>query len=392
LADTRCLPILFYKPSCTIMKNLALLLVAVCFACAACKSTKKLFDQGHYDRALYSALDDLRKKPDNPTAAAILPQAYSEAVSQYQNSITAARTGSLNPQKLDIIFNNYRALQKMYDAIAATPAARGLVTATNYTTELSNAAENAAAFRYAQGNDLLGRGDRISAQRAYENFKAVEYYVPGYQQVEDKKQQAYDMAVVNIVVSKFEQRFDRFDINANYFQNDLIYGLNTIGNVHYYNFFGPNEASAQQIRVDQYMDIDVHDIWFAPLSVNRYSYDVSKDVSVQDDKDPKAKKTITVTATVSVTRRIIESRAMMEYRITEQASQRMVAYDRVPAQYTWEKLTGSYKGDSRALSDKDWAIIRGAYNNQPAYDELYRELTRRMMNEFNNRMRVIYGR
>jgi hypothetical protein len=55
-------------------------------------------------------------------------------------------------------------------------------------------------------------------------------------------------------------------------------------------------------------------------------------------------------------------------------------------------MTGSYKGDSRALGDKDWAIIRGAYNNQPAYDELYRELTRRMMNEFNNRMRVIYGR
>lgn len=376
------------------MRNLAFLLAAAFLVCTACKSTKKLFEQGQYDRALYSALDDLRKKPDNATAASILPQAYSEAASQYQNSIAAARAGSLNAQKLDIIYNDYRALQKMYDAIAATPAARGLVTATNYTTDVANAAENAAAFRYAQGNDLLQRGDRISAQRAYESFKAVEYYVPGYQQVEEKKQQAYDMAVLNIVVSKFDQRFDRFNINASYFENDIIYGLNTIGNPHYYNFFNQNEASAQQIRVDQFMDINVHDIWFAPLSVNNYSYDVSKDISVPDDKDKegKAKKTITVSATVSVTRRIIESRAMMEYRITEQGSQRMVAFDRVPAQYTWEKLTGSYKGDSRALSDKDWAVIRGAYNNQPAYDDLYRELTRRMMNEFNNRMRVIYGR
>ncbi|MBS1565938.1 MAG: hypothetical protein JST39_16230, partial [Bacteroidetes bacterium] len=236
--------------------------------------------------------------------------------------------------------------------------------------------------------------DRISAQRAYETFKSVEYYVPGYQQVEDKKAQAYDMAVLNIVVNKFDQRFDRFDVHAAYFENDIIYGLNTIGNPHYYNFFSPNEATTQQLRVDQYMDINVHDIWFAPLAVNTYSYDVSKDISVPDDKDKegKAKKTITVSATVYVTRRVIESRAMMEYRITEQASQRMLAYDRVPAQYSWEKLTGNYKGDSRALGDKDWAIIKGAYSSAPPYDELYRELTRRMMNEFNNRMRVIYGR
>lgn len=376
------------------MRNLAFLLLAAVMACAACKSTKKLFEQGHYDRALYSALDDLRKKPDNPTAGSILPQAYNGAVAEHENTITAARTGSLNAQKLDAIYNEYRALQKMYDAIAATPAARGLVTATNYTTELANAAENAAAFRYAQGNDLLQRGDRISAQRAYENFKAVEYYVPGYQQVEDKKAQAYDMAVINVVVTKFDQRFDRFNINASYFENDVIYGLNTIGNQHYYNFFHPNEASTQQVRVDQYMDINVHDIWFAPLSVNTSSYDVSKDISVKDEssKDPKAQKTITVTATVNVTRRVIESRAMMEYRITEQATQHLLAYDRVPAQYTWEKLTGSYKGDSRALSDKDWETVKGAYSSQPPYDELYRELTRRMMNEFNNRMRVIYGR
>jgi len=376
------------------MRILTFLLLAAIITCSACKSTKKLFEQGYYDRALYSALDDLRKKPDNATAASILPQAYREAAAYYENSITAARTGSLNPQKLDIIYNDYRTLQKMYDAIAATPAARGLVSATNYTTDLANAAENAAAFRYAQGNDLLQRGDRISAQRAYESFKAVEYYVPGYQQVEEKKQQSYDMAVLNIVVSKFDQRFDRFNINASYFENDIIYALNTIGNPHYYSFFNPNEASAQQVRVDQYMDINVHDIWFAPLSVNNSSYDVSKDISVPDEKDKegKAKKTITVTATVNVTRRIIESRAMMEYRITAQQSQQLIAYDRVPAQYTWEKLTGNYKGDSRALSDKDWAVIRGAYSSQPPYDELYRELTRRMINEFNNRMRVIYGR
>src|SRR5882724_4809408 len=137
------------------MRSLNMVLLAACLVCAACKSTKKLFDEGHYDRALYSALDDLKKKPDNATAASILPQAYSEAVSKYENSIATANAGSLSAQKLDIIYNDYRAMQKMYDAIAATPAARGLVTATNYSTDLATAADNAAAFRYAQGDEQL---------------------------------------------------------------------------------------------------------------------------------------------------------------------------------------------------------------------------------------------
>jgi hypothetical protein len=374
------------------MRNLTTLLLFFLLTLAACKSTKKLFDDGQYDKALYSALDDLRKKPDNATAASILPQAYNEAVRKYENAIAAAATGSQNAQKLDIIYKDYRALQKMYDAIAATPAAFSHVSAKNYSSALSNAAENAAEFNYTRGMDLLQRGDRVSAQKAYESFKAAVSYVPGYRDVEDRKEEAYEFAVANVVVEKFDQRFDNFNINGNYFQNDIVYTLNNIGNSHYYKFYGTNEPKAREVRVDQYMDINVYDIWFGQLASNRYSYQVSKDITQKDDKDPKITRTITVTANVNVTRRIIDSRAMMDYRITDAATRRMIVNDRIPAQYTWEKLTGSYTGDSRALSDKDWATIRGAFNNEPSYDELYRELTRQLMNQFNNRMRSIYGR
>src|SRR5947208_1254394 len=105
------------------MKFITSLLLAGVLLLAACKSTTKLFEDGQYDKAVYSALDDLRKKPENTTAAAILPQAYKEAVTLYQGSINAARTGAGSIQKLDIIYRDYLGLQKMYDAIAATPAA-----------------------------------------------------------------------------------------------------------------------------------------------------------------------------------------------------------------------------------------------------------------------------
>lgn len=368
--------------------HIALLFLSL-IAIAACKSTKKLFEEGQYDKALYSALDDLKKKPDNATAAAILPQAYNEAVTKYENAVAGAKVGTPTAQKLDIIYRDYRALQKMYDAIAATPAAFGLVSAKNYSLQLSAAAEDAAEFRYNAGMELLQRGDRVSAQKAYENFKGTTSYVPGYKDVENRKAEAYDLAVANVIVDKFDQRFGGFNINGNYFQNDIVYTLNNIGSTHYYKFYSTNEPKAREVRVDQYMDINVYDIWFGQLASNSYSYTVSKEITEKDDKDPKITRKYTVTANVNVTRRIKDCRAMMDYRITDAASRRMIANDRIPAQYTWEKLTGNYTGDSRALGDKDWAIVRGAYNNQPGYDELYRQLTNQLMNQFNNRMRSI---
>jgi hypothetical protein len=358
----------------------------------ACKSTKKLFDKGQYDKALYSALDDIKKKPGNTSAASILPQAYNEAAAKYENAIAGAKSGTTTAEKLDIIYKDYRALQKMYDAIAATPAAFGHVTARNYTSELSAAAEDAALFRYNAGMDMLQRGDRISAQKAFENFKLTASYLPGYKDVEDRKAAAYDLAVANVVVDKFDQRFGGMNVNGDYFQNDIVRTLNNIGNSHYYQFYAINEPRARQVRVDQYMDINVYDIWFGQLASNSYSYSVSKEITEKDDRDPKLTRKLTVTASVSVTRRVKDCRAIMDYRITDAASRRMIANDRIPAQYTWEKLTGNYTGDSRALGDKDWAIVRGTYNNQPGYDELYRQLTNQLMNQFNNRMRNIYAR
>ena len=367
------------------------LLAAVLLFCA-CKSTKKLFDNGQYDKALYSALEDLRRKPDNATAAAILPQAYNEAANKYLNAIAAARTGSTNVQKLDIIYRDYQALQNMYDAIAATPAAFNKVSAGNYASDLAMAADNAAALRYTMGMDLLRRGDRLSAQKAYEHFKAVSSYVPGYKDVDDRKEDAYDLAIVNIIVDKFDQRFNNYPVNGNYFQNDIVNSLNNIGSSHYYKFYHINEPKSREVRADQFMDINVYDIWFGQMGVTRDSYTVTKDITEKDPKDSKKNLTITVSATVSVTRRVIDSRASMDYRIMDAATRRLLGNDRVNGQYTWEKQTGSYTGDQRALSDKDWAIIRGAYNNQPSYDELYRELTRQLMNQFDSRMRSIYGR
>ncbi len=140
------------------MRKIALVILLVSTCILSCKSTRKLYEEGQYDRALYSALDDVRKNPNNATSAQIIPNAYGEAVAKLETNIAAAKNGSTrNAQKLDIIYQNYASLQKMYNAIVATPAANGLVNAKNYSSELSQAAENAAEFRYDRGVGVFAK-------------------------------------------------------------------------------------------------------------------------------------------------------------------------------------------------------------------------------------------
>ena len=61
-----------------------------CIGFFACKSTKKLFDEGQYERAYFSAIDDLKKNASNTSALQILPDAYQQASRQLIGSVRSA--------------------------------------------------------------------------------------------------------------------------------------------------------------------------------------------------------------------------------------------------------------------------------------------------------------
>lgn len=363
------------------MKNVwLLLLLALVFSC---QSTQKLYEKGDYTKAYYSALGDLKKNSTDPNARLILADAYRQSAAQYESDIANGKNN------LVLTYNSYRALQGMYDAYNQASFAIGNFSPKDYSSELAQAAENIASSSYDKGIALLQRGDRVSARKAYENLKQADSYVPGYKDVVAKKQEAYELAITNVVVNKFDQRFGMYSINGAFFENDILWNLNNIGNNNFYQFYSINDGRSRNMRIDQYLDINMYDIWFSNLATNTYNYDVSKSVAVKNDKT-NTTTNITVTATVYVTRRIINSRGIMDYRITDTKTQRLISSNRIPAQYTWESLTGKYTGDSRALEDKDWAIVKGVYNNRPSYDDLYREMTKQMMSQFTFNMRSVY--
>ncbi|MBS1575736.1 MAG: hypothetical protein JST09_10575 [Bacteroidetes bacterium] len=370
----------------------ALAILLLCPGFFSCKSTKKLFDEGHYERAYFSAIDDLRKNASNTSALQLLPEAYQQASRQLMGAIRSAQSGSMTSEKIDRVYTSYNSLQKMYNAAMASPAAANLISPRDYTRELADAADEGARIHYNLGLDLLDRGDKKSAQGAYLEFKTTDSYVPGYKDVRQLKVEAMDRATTYVVVNTINQQFGNYSVNGAFLENDILNSLSNIGRNYYYQFYLLPEAQSKRIRVDQFMDVMMYDIWFGSLAMNTYSYDVSKTIKEPSSNTKEADKSIVVNATVRVTRRIMDSRAAMDCRVSDAGSRQIIFSERFPARYTWEKLTGTYTGDSRALSDKDLAIVNGVYSNPPDYNELYRELTRQIMNNFNSRMRQLYGR
>lgn len=367
-----------------------LLLLFSLFIFLACKSTRKLYEQGDYERAFYSAIEDLKKNPSNSKAQSVLPDAYNSASRIYLNQISSSSNGSANNiQKLDAIYSAYQALQRMFQAVQSTPGAFNLIRARDYSGELEQAADNAASLHYERGLDFMSRGGKKNAQKAYEEFYDADRYVPGYKDVVERKEEALDLALTRVAVTNINQQFGFYTVNGAYLDNELLRTLNNIGENTYHEFYNEYSSALKDARVDQYMDLMMTDIWFGSPYSNKYSYTVSKEVTVTGPKDSVYKQT--VYATVNVERQLVEARSSLGCRVTDAETRRIIFTDRFPAKYTWENQMGTFTGDSRALSEKDKAIINGSFRNPPSYDDLYRELTRQILSDFSTRMRQVYA-
>ncbi|WP_315818911.1 hypothetical protein [Paraflavitalea speifideaquila] len=66
-----------------------------------------------------------------------------------------------------------------------------------------------------------------------------------------------------------------------------------------------------------------------------------------------------------VSRRLLQSNATLECRIYDWATGRNILYDNFPDNYIWRQERATYKGDQRALTAADWAMINNRFDDRP---------------------------
>lgn len=374
-------------------RYLPFLFVLILFSC---KSGEKLYNQGRYDAAVEAFVKKLQRRPTDATSLQLLPRAY-EAAMEYHEGRAKQSLASNNDLKWESVRAEYRSMQSLYNIIRASPAAMGVVKPKDYSTAITGAQENASEARYERGLQLMEQGTKQSAREAFDEFDAALRLTPNYKDAAQLREQAYAIGLVNVVISEIEVRSPYFQFSADQFRDALVRNLEQRQINTFVKFYDERRVRGDDaLRPDQYMELRFMDFMVGQAFVDRYQREVSKVISVPGNKKDSTGKPImvdiTVKATLFITKKTVASNGVLDYRITEVNDNRVLRQDRVPGSFTWQNQFGTYRGDSRALSDADRSLIGGRDVPPPPPQDLFMELTRPIYDRLANDLRSFYSR
>lgn len=361
------------------MKNIIYLFAALFFL-SGCGSSKYIAGNTVEDKALATALKKLDKNPGDTSLQNSLKYLYNDAALAHLNNIE--RYGKLqNNDRYDKVISEYQSLQKLSEIIKSSAIARKFVTAPSYLDEIQKAKVQAADDFYQYGMQMVENGeDKQSYKNAYLAFQKANSYIPGYKDVKRQMNAAFQNSILDVVInpvtdnSSFYQSMgrNRFgnSFNSDMMQRSLVRDLGGDFNKNApARFYTDIEASRARIDVDWIVDIMWTNLDIPYPITNTYTKNVSKEIEIGKDTSGK-KQYQTVNATLYLTKRYFTAQGDLECRVTDAVTRKNVDLRRYTSRVDWSQEYGTYKGDSRALSEIDWAMINLRNPVLPSRDEI----------------------
>lgn len=374
------------------MKHILQLLLfgLVLTACSPTKQIEKRYTPD--DKLVFDLIERLKKNPNDAEAAKQLPEAYEQAA-EVRKNINSNTFNNMNEGDRWIeISKQLLVAQQLYSEIKGSPVISKIIpNPWDPTIKIQEAKQKAAEEYYNQGQQYLTYNNRPYARKAYDMFVKANSAYPNYKDVREMMEQSKLLATIKVVVNQVN--YDNYGWNYWGFNNDYLQYKITrdLNNSSYRDvkFYSEDEARRLNIRPDRIVNLTFTDLYIGQLFNDRYSIDRSKQIEVGQTKtNPPQPIYETVKATVYVTRRVLQSRASLECRIYDWASNRNILFDRFPDNNTWKDESARYTGDKRALEQSDWNLINNSSNiNPPSRNELAQRLIDNCYNQLLSRIR-----
>lgn len=369
-------------------KHLPALILLFALFLVSCKASKNYLERSDESKALRDAVKQLGKDNNDEKAMAAIPVLYQNITANRLKQIQDLRS-SPDINRFDKTINLYQDLQDAYDAIIHSPSAFKLVTPVSYDTQLFEAKQAAAEAYYNAGKNELNNPDRASAKKAYGFFKKSESYIPGFRDAKSMAQQAYDQAVVYVVINPIQDNSwfsnqtwnNGLSYSNDYFQQSLVRDLSNLNNAYYPSaFYTDWQARSQNISPDWVVNMTVRNI-IMPYMPTEYRYKKNLSAEIEIGKDTSGKPIHkTVHATLNIVRSTIIARADMDVSINDINNGDLISRRNFNEEYRWQTERATYTGDSRALGSGDWEMINRVYHI-PVRDVLLEELYRKIYPE-----------
>jgi len=374
------------------MKNLVFpTLLALCLLVFSCGGSKNTL-QSAGDKNIATLLKKLNKNPDDPQVRSDLKYVYTQSVAEHENKINVFKS-STSADRWDNIINEYNALELLYNNISASIPASKLLQPKSHFSDIQATSQEAAGYYYEEGKHFLEADGKANSKQAYLAFQKATQYVPGFKDSQRQMQVAYNLSVSNVVINPIRDNEILFTAwnnayNREYIQDRLVKDLGAAQtNSVPARFYTDRDARQQDVQTDVLVDLGWTNIDIPALKTEYKTRQVSK--QIEGGRDSLGKPAYqTVYATLAVTRRYFDATGNLSYKIASLETKTDLANSSLTAHYTWSQESGSYSGDSRALSTADWAIINnGASGTLPGKDVVMNELMKNIFPEVKNRIR-----
>ena len=361
---------------------------------AGCKTSKDYLSRSDNDNTLFDAIKTLKKNDRDTSALHALPVLYNLAQQRNMRKINSY-SSSTELVHWDKMIDAYSTLQEMYNAIIENDAASRVVKPVNYQQTMYNLKHQAAADYYAAATGFLSKPGRADAKQAYNYFKKADKLVPGYEDAKLKMHEAYEHAIVNVVINPVQDNSyffntgwgnSGYNYSNEYFQQTLVRELKGTNSSRYpARFYTDWEARRDNVQPDWEVNLTLRNMNIPRPQTYTYSRNASQQVEVGRDTSGRIIYK-TVYATINIARQSFTANADMDINIIDIVTRKSIVYNSVREDYRWQEEHATYNGDSRALSANDWAMINNSYYNEPRKEDVLNELYRKIYPQVKNKI------
>lgn len=380
------------------MNKFYILLLSFSLTLIACKSASKAYDEGNFTNAIELAIKKLQKNPNDGEIKALAKNAYANAVNNHQDNIRSL-SNSTNDDRFGKLYNEYLQLQKLYSLVRSQPSLTNFLRPVDYADYVETYANKSAEIHYQKGLTLLNENNKTAFREAYNEFKTALRYTPGDNVIQKKSEEAYQAAVINVVVLSMDQNYGSYRYSSSYelrnFEVDIIRNLRYQLHNDFVQLYTEWDAKSRNVEPDEILEMR-----FGRLDIGR-PYDqtqtrnVSKEIVVREvvyKPDSVVKQYGTVNAQIITTRRNMISEGDL-YLSVRDARGRVVWNDIFRGEHRWQTEFATYRGDERALSQNDRTLLNRNRNDYeaPREDDIIKEIFREIQNDMSYRLRNYYN-
>jgi hypothetical protein len=242
---------------------------------------------------------------------------------------------------------------------------------------MNAAVEKAAEETYQRGLLLMKSNTRDAAREAFNMFRRSDELIPGYKETKNLIPEAKVKGTLYVLVESIPVYSAMFQLSSEFFYDQIFEYLHKqYPEQGFIMFFMPGEYEESRIgQPDMLFHLEFFDFMVGNQQHSESEKEVAKTVKI-NPKDTVKNETVTYKAKIKMIEDKVISGGIVELRITDFSSGRLLMNDRIPGEFVWINKYAIYVGDKEALTDEQLKLTKNKVSLPPPAQTLFVEFTK----------------